>query len=79
MDADFARKLAPFGEASGDIPFTHESIINRFAVFMWNMLFACESGSIGGDACRMNRVLLAALDDIECMPDHQMRIELCSV
>ena len=37
--------------------------INRFAVFVWQMLGACESGSVGGDACRQSGVLAAAVSD----------------
>jgi len=40
-----------------------DSDANRFAMFVWKCLSACESGSVGGDACRQFGVLNAALDD----------------
>lgn len=36
----------------------------KFCMFLWKLLDACESGSIGGEACRMWEVLSAALNDI---------------
>ena len=41
----------------------------KFFVFLWKMLDACESGSIGGEACRMMFTLSAALADIEDLDD----------
>ena len=38
-----------------------------FMMFLWKMLDACESGSIGGEACRMMLTLTAALEDIETL------------
>eukprot|EP00578_Thalassiosira_sp_NH16_P031168 CAMPEP_0181080700 /NCGR_PEP_ID=MMETSP1071-20121207/2707_1 /TAXON_ID=35127 /ORGANISM="Thalassiosira sp., Strain NH16" /LENGTH=325 /DNA_ID=CAMNT_0023162195 /DNA_START=97 /DNA_END=1074 /DNA_ORIENTATION=- len=65
MDANFTLPLAPFGDdEKPKIPFDNNSWINQFHVFMMNMFQACESGSIGGDSCRMEDVLCAAAEDI---------------
>lgn len=37
----------------------------KFLMFLLKMLDACESGSIGGEACRMMFTLTAALADVE--------------
>ncbi|KAL7545468.1 hypothetical protein ACHAWF_008819 [Thalassiosira exigua] len=71
---DFDKSLPPIPEEA-KMPFTNDSDIDKFGVFVLNMLEACESGSIGGDACRQNTVLLAALEEIAYMSDHQKRIE----
>jgi hypothetical protein len=57
---DFAKPLGPLPES---VPLKADSDANRFGVFVWGLLDACESGSIGGDACRMSTVLAAAVDD----------------
>lgn len=57
---DFARPLTPL---PADAPFATGSAANMFAMLVWNMLEACESGSIGGDACRMADVLCAASNE----------------
>ncbi|KAL7542598.1 hypothetical protein ACHAXR_012238 [Thalassiosira sp. AJA248-18] len=73
---DFEQTLAPFFEEDINVTFSHDSIPNRFAVFMWNMFDACESGSTGGDACRINAVLMAAAKDvIDIHRTQQERIE----
>ena len=65
MEVDFTTELQPFTEdEKRDVPFDNDSYINRFAVFMGKMFKACETGSIGGDACRMENVLCAAAEDI---------------
>ena len=40
-------------EESDGLPFTTGSITNKFCMLLWRILSACESGSVGGDACRM--------------------------
>lgn len=72
--ADFAQALCPF-ERDLDVPFPHDGIVNKFATFMLNMLNACESGGVGGDACRMDAVLRAAVNDVVVMPYNQQFIE----
>ena len=57
---DFTKPLAPLPD---DFPLTTGSDANKFAMFVWKLLDACESGSVGGDSCRMEDVLFAALDD----------------
>ena len=57
---DFAEPLQPLPD---DYAFTTESNVNKFAMFVWKPLSACESGSIGGDACRQADVLEAAIND----------------
>jgi len=75
--SDFSQTLAPFEERveGMKIPYKNDSIIHKFSIFMWNMLDACESGSIGGDASRMNAVLSAAANDILDTPSHHERIK----
>ena len=57
---DFTKPLPPLRD---DYPLTTGSDANKFAMFVWKLLDACESGSVGGDSCRMEDVLFAALDD----------------
>ena len=57
---DFEQELTPLPD---DIPVCTDSDTNKFAMLCWCMLSACESGSVGGDACRMEEVLFAAADD----------------
>jgi hypothetical protein len=57
---DFAAALTPIPEG---IPLETNSDANKFLMLVCKMLDACESGSIGGDACRMTSVVLAATDD----------------
>jgi hypothetical protein len=40
---------------------------NKFSMFLWKMLNASESGSIGGDACRQYDILSNALVDTKAM------------
>ena len=61
MGVDFTAPLAPLPE---DAPLKTRSDANKFAMVVWKMLDACESGSVGGDACRMWDVLAAAEDDV---------------
>lgn len=49
---------------NGDCPMKANSDANKFGVFLWKMLAASESGSVGGDACRMFDALYAAYQDI---------------
>ena len=66
MDVDFARPLEPIEDM--DVPFSTDSLINKFGVLVIKMLSACSSGSTGGDACRMMLVLNAALKEVNaCM------------
>ena len=57
---DFTKPLSPLPD---DFPLTTGSDANKFAMFVWKLLDACESGSVGGDSCRMEDVLFAAVDD----------------
>lgn len=57
---DFAAALSPLPRS---MPLKTDSDANRFAMLVWKMLDACESGSVGGDACRMDDVIFAAADD----------------
>lgn len=45
-----------------DIPVEAESDGNKYFHFVYRMLLACESGSCGGDACRLYEILRAGLD-----------------
>ena len=45
------------------MPFKAESTTYLFSVLVQNMLNACDSGSCGGNACRIETVLCAALND----------------
>ena len=60
MRIDFTQPLSPL---PASYPMKTNSDANKFAMFVWNLLSACESGSIGGDACRMMSVLIAATND----------------
>jgi len=60
MFIDFTQQLAD----NGDSPLKTESDGNKFCIFLWKMLDASESGSIGGDACRFFDALYAAYQDI---------------
>lgn len=57
---DFSLDLEPLPP---DAPIRTDSEANRFGMLVFRMLCACESGSIGGDACRIEDVLFAAADD----------------
>jgi hypothetical protein len=59
---DFAAPLSTEGDAAG-VPMKADSDANRFSIFVWKCLSACESGSVSGDACRQFGMLNAALDD----------------
>ena len=54
---NFAEDLTPLI----DEPITTNSDTNKFAMLVWRMLDACQSGGMGGDACRMDDVLDAAV------------------
>ncbi|KAK1746921.1 RuBisCO large chain family protein [Skeletonema marinoi] len=60
MFIDFTQQLTD----NGDSPLKTESDGNKFCIFLWKMLDASESGSIGGDACRFFDALYAAYQDI---------------
>ena len=47
----------------------------KYTIFLWKLLSACESGSIGGEACRMYQVLCAALDDAVSTKTDKERFE----
>mmetsp|Transcript_5619 Transcript_5619/g.9503 ORF Transcript_5619/g.9503 Transcript_5619/m.9503 type:complete len:536 (+) Transcript_5619:75-1682(+) len=49
---------------NGNCPMKANSDDNKFGIFLWKMLAASESGSVGGDACRMFDALYAAYQDI---------------
>jgi len=68
---DFTKPL----EDNGDCPMTTESDANKFCIFLWKLLNVCESGSIGGDACRQFDVLNCALDDTLAMPSAKAKFE----
>jgi hypothetical protein len=63
MFVDFTQ---PLGDNKGS-PMKTESDANKFCIFLWKMLDASESGSIGGDACRFFDALYAAYQDIMYM------------
>jgi hypothetical protein len=63
MFVDFTQ---PLGDNTGS-PMKSESDANKFCIFLWKMLDASESGSIGGDACRFFDALYAAYKDIMTM------------
>ena len=69
---DFKIPLKPLDDR---LPFQTDSTINKFCNFLRDMLDACDSGSIGGNACRMNDVLESAIDDLLSFSDRQERIE----
>ena len=46
---------------------------NRFSVFIWKCLGACESGSVGGDPFWQFGVLIAALDDAVMLASKKYR------
>ena len=60
---DFAASLSTQGDDAG-CPMRANSDANKFCIFLWKALCACESGSCGGDACRQYGVLDAAYNDI---------------
>ena len=60
---DFAKPIRK-DSLPEDVPLKADSDAHRFGIFVWGMLDACESGSVGGDACRMSNVLAAAVDDV---------------
>jgi len=51
-----------------DIPVEAESDGNKYFHFVYRMLLACESGSCGGDACRLYEILRAGLDGLYNIP-----------
>lgn len=57
---DFAKPLTPLPE---DMALKTDSDANKFAMLVWRMLDACESGSTGGDAMRQAEVMAAAAND----------------
>ena len=71
MFVDFTQPLAD----NGDLPMKTESDANKFCMFLWKMLSASESGSIGGDACRFLHALFAAYDDIMEMDSTAAKFE----
>ena len=54
---DFAEPLHPLPD---DMPFSTASDANKFAMLVWRMFDACDSGGIGGNACRLADVIAAA-------------------
>ena len=60
---DFTAPLSTAGEDAG-CPMTANSTANKFCIFIWKALCACESGSCGGDACRQYGILEAAYNDL---------------
>ena len=61
MMVDFTEPLEDVGSKA---PYKTDSAVNKMAIFLWKMLSASESGSIGGDACRLYDALYAAYLDI---------------
>ena len=78
MGVDFAETLEPLekDEKGGELPFQNDHIINLFFAFTYKMLCATDSGTIGGNACRQNRVMIAALEDIDDLRDRTDQIHL---
>ena len=67
---DFAETLEPLEEDEDDeldskLPFQNDHLINQFFVLTHKLLCATDSGTIGGNACRQNRVMIAAFEDID--------------
>jgi hypothetical protein len=60
---DFTAPLSTAGEDAG-CPMTANSTANKFCIFIWKALCACESGSCGSDACRQYGILEAAYNDL---------------
>jgi len=54
---------------------TTTSDANKFSIFILKCLQACESGSVGGDACRQYELLHAALLDTRNLPTAAARFE----
>jgi hypothetical protein len=69
---DFAAPLSTEGDATG-VPMKADYDANRFSVFVWKCLGACESGSVGGDPFRQFGVLNAALDDAVTLASKKYR------
>lgn len=59
VNNDFTKPLE-----ESKIPLKTDSDGYRFCIFLIRCLYASESGSVGGDACRQFDILLAALRDI---------------
>ena len=64
MGVDFTQ---PLEETPDGAPIKANSDANKFGLFLWKMLDASESGSIGGDACRFFNALDAAYADITAL------------
>ena len=60
---DFSKPLTPLDTNLPRIPFTTDSITNKYRELVSRMLHASESGGVGGDACRLRRTLQAATYD----------------
>lgn len=70
---DFAAPLQRDHDESN--PVKTESDANKFGMFLLKMLRACESGSVGGDACRLRDIMYAAVEDILVIPSDNKRFE----
>ena len=57
---DFAAELEPVPEGA---LVQNESDVMKYAMLVWRLLDACESGGVGGDACRQRGVIYAAVND----------------
>lgn len=69
---DFALELPPLPDT---LPMTTDSDTNKFAMLVWKMLDACDSGSVGGNSCRMSEVLAAAANDTLAIGEAGRRFE----
>ncbi|KAL7435950.1 hypothetical protein ACHAXH_003045, partial [Discostella pseudostelligera] len=66
---NFTEKLHPNPEG---VPLKTDSEGNKYFHFVYRMFLACESGSCGGDACRLYEILFAALEGaIDYSSDNQ--------
>lgn len=69
---NFRKELLPLPD---HVPLTTDSDTNKYAMLVWKMLDACESGSVGGDACRQRDVLIAATNDALAIQSPGRRFE----
>lgn len=57
------------------LPFTTDSTMNKFAMLVWKMLDACDTGGVGGNATREGNVIAAAVYDILNIADVKTQFE----
>mmetsp|Transcript_9986 Transcript_9986/g.23357 ORF Transcript_9986/g.23357 Transcript_9986/m.23357 type:complete len:410 (+) Transcript_9986:236-1465(+) len=80
---DFTETLPPLEEEDESdeerrtkLPFRNDHLINVFFAFTYKLLCATDSGTVGGNACRQNRVIMAALNDIDGFLEREDQIHL---